>query len=68
MVAPAKGPSQNSSSRYPSIGRSDGSDAQTLNDEMIQNLNSDFNTIWLQTIMESIQRIGPEGSPLVDLA
>jgi hypothetical protein len=35
---------------------------------MIQNLNSDFNAMQLQTIMESIQRMAPEGSPLVALA
>jgi hypothetical protein len=44
------------------------SDAQTPNDGMIQNLNSDFNSIRLQTIKESIQRMTPEGSPLVALA
>jgi hypothetical protein len=43
------------------------SDARTPNDEMIQNLNSDFNVVQLQTIMESIQRITPEVSPLVAL-
>jgi hypothetical protein len=43
------------------------SDARTPNDEMIQNLNSDFNVVHLQTIMESIQRITPEVSPLVAL-
>jgi hypothetical protein len=35
MVAPTRGPSQNSSSRYPTIGRSEASDDQTSNDEMI---------------------------------
>jgi hypothetical protein len=35
---------------------------------MIQNLNPDFNAMRLQTIMESIQRMEPEGSPLVALA
>jgi hypothetical protein len=44
------------------------SDAQTPNDGMIQNLNSDFNSIRLQTTKESIQRMTPEGSPLVALA
>jgi hypothetical protein len=34
---------------------------------MIQNLNLDFNAIRLQTIMESIQWMAPEGSPLVAL-
>jgi hypothetical protein len=34
----------------------------------MQNLNPDFNVIRLYTIMESIQRMAPEGSPLVTLA
>jgi hypothetical protein len=68
MVAPNRDPSHNSSSRYPTIGRSEVSDARMSNDGMIQNLNPDFNIIQLQTIMESIQRMAPEGSPLVALA
>jgi hypothetical protein len=68
MVAPNGDPSHNNSSRYPTNGRLEASDAQTPNDEMIRNLNSDFNTIWLHTIMESIQRMAPECSPLVALA
>jgi hypothetical protein len=35
---------------------------------MIQNMNPNFNAIRLQTIMESIQQMAPEGSPLVALA
>jgi hypothetical protein len=35
---------------------------------MIQNLNLDVNVVRLQTIMESIQCMAPEGSPLVALA
>jgi hypothetical protein len=35
---------------------------------MIHNLNLDFNAMWLQTIMESIQCMAAEGSPLVTLA
>jgi hypothetical protein len=46
-VAPAGGPSQNNSSRYPTIERLEASDAQTHNDEMIRNLNPDFNLIQL---------------------
>jgi hypothetical protein len=38
------------------------------NDGMIQNLNLDFNTMRLQIIKESIQRMAHEGSPLVALA
>jgi hypothetical protein len=68
MVAPAGGPSQNNSSKYPTIKRLEASDARTPNDEIIWNLNSDFNVIRLQTIMESIQRMAPEGSPLTALA
>jgi hypothetical protein len=68
MVAPGGAPSQNSSNRYPTIGRLKASDASSPNDGMIQNLNLDFNTVWLQTIMELIQRMTPEDSPLVSLA
>jgi hypothetical protein len=68
MVAPVGGPWQNSSSRYPTIGRLEASDDRMPNDEMIQNLNPDFNAIQLYTMMESIQRMAPEGSPHVDLA
>jgi hypothetical protein len=68
MVALAGGPSQHCSSRYPTNGRSEASDARTPDDGMIQNLNSDFNAIRLQTIMKSIQRMAPEDSPLVALA
>jgi hypothetical protein len=68
MVALSRAPSHNSSSRYPTIGRSEASDARTSNDEMIQYLNTDFNTIRLQTIIESIQHMAPDGSPLVALA
>jgi hypothetical protein len=60
-------PRLESLSRYPTIGRSEASDARTPNDGMIQNLNLDFNAICLQTIMESIQRMTPEVSPLVAL-
>jgi hypothetical protein len=35
---------------------------------IIQNLNPDFNAIRIQTIMESIQRMVLEGSPLMALA
>jgi hypothetical protein len=68
MVAPNRDPSHNSSNRYLTIGRSETSDARTPNDEMIQNLNPDFKVIRLQTIMESIQQMTPECSPLIALA
>jgi hypothetical protein len=35
---------------------------------MIQNLNLDFNVVRLQTIMDSIQWMAHEGSPIVALA
>jgi hypothetical protein len=47
MVAPNGNLSHNSSSRHPTIGRSEASDARTPNDGMIRNLNSDFNAIRL---------------------
>jgi hypothetical protein len=68
MVAPTGAPLHNSSSRHPTIGRSGVSDARTPNDGMIWNLNPDFNVVRLQTIMESIQYMTPEGSPLTALA
>jgi hypothetical protein len=68
MVAPIGAYSQNSSSRYPTIERPEVSNARTSNNGMIQNLNLDVNIVRLQTIMESIQCMAPEGSPLVALA
>jgi hypothetical protein len=35
---------------------------------LVRNLNTDFNVVRLQTIMESIQCMAPEGSPLLFLA
>jgi hypothetical protein len=68
MVASAGAPSHNSSSRYPTIRRSEAPDAWMSNDGMIYNLNPDFNAVHLQTIMEIIQRMPPEGSSLIALA
>jgi hypothetical protein len=68
MAASNGDPSHNSSSRYPTIGRSEASDVRTLNDGMIRNLNPDFNAIQLQTIIESIQWMSFEGSLLIALA
>jgi hypothetical protein len=68
MVPPNKDRSCNSSRRYPTIGRSEASDARTPNAGLVQNLNPDFNVVWLQMILESIQRMVPEGSPLIALA
>jgi hypothetical protein len=68
MVTPTRDPSHNNSNRYPTIGRLETSDAQTPNNGMIQNLNLNFNAMQFQTIIESIQCMAPEGSPLVALA
>jgi hypothetical protein len=68
MVAPTGDLSHNSSSRYATIGRSKAFDARTPKNGMIQNLNLDFNVMRLHTIMETIQRMPPEGSPLVALS
>jgi hypothetical protein len=67
-VAPNGDQSCNSSSEYPTIGRSETSDAQTPSVGLVQNLNSDFNTIRVQAIMEAIQRMTSDGSPLALLA
>jgi hypothetical protein len=68
MVAPNGDRSRNSSSGYPTIGRSETSDVQTPNVGLVQNLNPDFNAVQVQTIMETIQRMTPDGSPLALLA
>jgi hypothetical protein len=68
FVAPNGDRSLNSSSGYPTIGRSEMSDAQTPSTGLAQNLNTDFNAVWVQVIMKSIQRMVPDGSPLALLA
>jgi hypothetical protein len=68
MVGPARLDSRNSSSKYPTIRGSVSSDARTPNNRVVRNLNSDFKAIRLQTIMELIQRLAPQDSPLVALA
>jgi hypothetical protein len=68
MLTPARVPSQNNSSRYPTIRRSEASDVQTPSNRLARNLKQNFNTVRLQTIMESIQCMAPEGSPLLALA
>jgi hypothetical protein len=45
MVAPNGDRSHNNSNRYPTIGRSEASDAPTSNDGLVRNLNPDFNAI-----------------------
>jgi hypothetical protein len=68
MVGPVRGNSQISFSKYPTIGGSETSDARTPSNNIVQNLNPDFNIVRLQTILESIQRMVPPDSPLVALA
>jgi hypothetical protein len=68
MVAPNGDRFRNSSNGYPTIGRSETSDAQTPSTGMAQNLNPNFNVIRVQVIMETIQRMTPDGSPLALLA
>jgi hypothetical protein len=68
MVAPNEDQPRHSSSGYPTIGRSEASDARTPNTGLIRNLNPDFNDMRVQAIMETIQRMAPDGSPLALLA
>jgi hypothetical protein len=68
MVAPNGDRFRNSSSGYPAIGRSETSDAQTPSTGLVRNLNPDFNAVWVQVIMETIQRMPRDGSPLALLA
>jgi hypothetical protein len=68
MVAPNGDRSSNTSSRYPTIGRSEASDAQKPSGGLAQNLNPDFNVVWVQAIMETIQHMTLDGSPLAVLA
>jgi hypothetical protein len=68
MVAPNGDRSCNSSIGYPTTGRSETSDAQTPSTGFDQNLNPDFNVIRVQAIMETIQCMTPDGSPLALLA
>jgi hypothetical protein len=44
------------------------SDARTPSGGLVRNLNSDFNAVRVQAIMETIQCMAPDGSPLVVLA
>jgi hypothetical protein len=68
MVAPNGDQSRNSSSGYLTIGISETSNARTPSTGLAQNLNPDFNVVRVQTIMETIQRMAPDGSPLTLLA
>jgi hypothetical protein len=68
MVGPAGAPSQNSSNRYPTIRESKVFDARTPSNRVIQNLNPDFNAVWLQMIVELIRCMVPQDTPLIALA
>jgi hypothetical protein len=68
MVAPNRDRSHNSSSGYPTIGRSKASDAQTPSTGLARNLNPNFNAVRVQAIMETIRRMAPDGSSLALLA
>jgi hypothetical protein len=68
MVALNRDWSCNSSSGYPTIGRSKTSNAQTPSAGLARNLNPDFNAVRVQAIMETIQRMAPDGSPPALLA
>jgi hypothetical protein len=68
MVARNEDLPHHSSSGYPTIGRSEASDARTPSTGLIRNLNSNFNVVRVQAIMETIQRMAPDGSPLALLA
>jgi hypothetical protein len=68
MVGLAMGDSQNSSSKHPTIGGSESSNARTPSSNIVRNLNSNFNTVRLQIIMESIQWMVSPDSSLVALA
>jgi hypothetical protein len=63
MVTPNGDRSNNTSNRYPTIGRSEASDARTLSDDLVRNLNPDFNDVRFHVIMETIQCMAPDGSP-----
>jgi hypothetical protein len=68
MVVPNEDQPRHSSSGYPTIGRSEASDARTPSTGLIRNLNPDFNVVRVQAMMETIQRMAPDGSPLALLA
>jgi hypothetical protein len=60
--------SSNNSSGYPTIRRSETSAVQTPTAWLVRNLNPDFNAVQVQAIMETIQRMTPDDSPLALLA
>jgi hypothetical protein len=68
MVAPNGDRSNNTSTRYPTIGRSEVSDARTPSGGLVRNLNPNFNAVRVQAIMKTIQCMAPDGSSLAILA
>jgi hypothetical protein len=68
ILAPNEDQLRHSFSGYPTIRRSEASDTRTPSTGLIQNLNPDFNAVRVQAIMETIQRMAPDGSPLALLA
>jgi hypothetical protein len=68
MVTPNEDQPRHSSSGYPTIGRSEASDTRTPSTRLIRNLNPDFSAVHVQGIMETSQRMAPDGSPLALLA
>jgi hypothetical protein len=68
MVAPNGDQSRNNSSGYPTIGILEASDTRTPSVSLVRNLNPDFNAVRVQAIMETIQRMTPNGFPLAVLA
>jgi hypothetical protein len=68
MVASNGDRSHNSSSGYPTIERSKTSDVQTPSAGLVQNLNPDFNVVRVQAVLETIQRMAPDSSPLTLMA
>jgi hypothetical protein len=68
IVVPNGDWSRNSSNGYPTIGRSGTSDTETPSAGLARNLNPDFNVIRVQAIIETIQRMTPDGFPLALLA
>jgi hypothetical protein len=63
MVALKGDSSNNTSSRYPTIRRSEAYDARTPSGGLIRNLNPGFNAVRVQAIMKTTQRMALDGSP-----
>jgi hypothetical protein len=67
MVGHSRVDSRNNSSKYPMIRGSMMSDAQTPSNRVVQNINPDFNAVQPQTILESIQCMTHQDSPVATL-